>query len=80
MTELLLGAGVFLGITLLDFLCALYILAVGNKEAIRSGLFAAAMYTVNALVIIGVVQDNWLVIPACAGSFVGTFLGIKVVK
>ncbi len=79
MTDLILGSSVFFGMALWDFLCALYVLAVGKKQAVRSGLLAAGMYAVSALVIIEVVQANWLILPTCAGAFIGTFLGVKMV-
>ena len=79
-TEFLLGSGAFLGMALLDLLCAIYITEVNKRHAVMASLLAASMYAVSATVIIGVVQDNWLIIPACAGAFAGTFLGIKVVK
>lgn len=79
-TEFLLGAAAFLGMALWDFLCAIYVLAVSKRQAVRAGLVAAAMFLVSALVLISVVQDNWLVLPASVGAFAGTFLAIKVVK
>ena len=79
MTDLLLGLSVLFGMALWDFLCALYVLAVGKKQAVKSGLLAAGMYAVSALVIIEVVQANWLILPTCAGAFIGTFLGVRIV-
>lgn len=33
---------------------------------------------VASVVAIGYIQDHWLLIPSCAGSFVGTMVGMKI--
>ncbi|MCK1543302.1 hypothetical protein IVB12_15410 [Bradyrhizobium sp. 179] len=65
--------GVFLLVAFLDFLWALYNRATVAKRPVRASMLATALYGVGAVSVMGYSNDPWLLIPACAGAFVGTY-------
>jgi len=69
---------IFLALVIIDLLYAIYTKQVQKDNAIISSLSAAALYIINALVVIGFVKDIWLLIPAGLGAFVGTYIGVKL--
>ncbi len=77
MSDLLLGLGAYAGLAVLDFVWAIYTVAVARGQPLRAGVAAIGIYMLGAVVMVHVVQDNWLIIPACAGAFTGTFLSVK---
>jgi flagellar motor component MotA len=41
-------------------------------------MLATALYGVGAVSVMGYSSDPWLLIPACAGAFVGTFFATRM--
>jgi hypothetical protein len=66
----------FLALAVLDFCWALYTAQVQSGNAYRAGAWAVALYAISAGATIGYTSNHWLVIPACAGAFVGTAVGV----
>lgn len=67
----------FFGLIVLDLCWALYTSNVQNKNAVGAASWALALYVIGAFVTIGWMHNHWLLIPACLGSFAGTFIGVK---
>jgi len=71
---------IFLGLVIVDVLYAIYTKQVQKDNAFYSSISASAIYIINALIVIGFVNDIWLLIPAALGAFVGTYIGVKINK
>ena len=69
---------VFLGLVVIDILYAIYTKQIQKDNPLRSSVSATAIYLINAAIVIGFVQDPWLLIPAALGAFVGTYIGVKI--
>ena len=66
----------FLALAILDFCWALYVGKVKDGNAMQAGLWAIALYALGAGATIGWIENHWLLLPACAGAFVGTCVGV----
>ena len=75
---MLLWLQVFFGLVIIDVLHAIYVKHIQKDNPFRSSITASAIYLINAIVVIGFVQDPWLLIPAGLGAFVGTYIGVKI--
>lgn len=67
----------FLGMVLVDALWALYIKAVADHEELAAASWSALVLGAGGGVTLGYVNDPWLLVPACAGAFVGTGLSLR---
>lgn len=70
-------AAVFAALALLDFVWARYTLAITDKRAVPAGIYAVGILALGGFSVISYTTDHWLLIPACSGAFVGTFLAVK---
>lgn len=68
---------VFAALTLLDFVWARYTLAITDKRAVPAGIYAVGILALGGFSVISYTTDHWLLIPACSGAFVGTFMAVK---
>ena len=66
-------AGIFFALSILEGIWVGYTHAVGDLKPFRAAVFAVLIYAVGTNVVVDVVSDHWLLVPACFGSFVGTF-------
>lgn len=69
---------IFLGMVVIDLIYAIYTKQIQKDNAVFASFSATAIYIINALVVIGFVNNMWLIIPAGLGAFVGTYLGVKI--
>ena len=69
---------IFLCLVIIDILYAVYTKQVQKDNPFRSSFLASAIYLINAIVVLGFVNDPWLLIPAALGAFVGTYIGVKI--
>lgn len=75
---MLLWLQVFFGLMIVDILYAVYTKQVQHNNPLFSALSAVGIYVINAGVVIGFVNDPWLLIPAGLGAFAGTYIGVKI--
>lgn len=68
----------FFGMVALDFVWARYTINLVKKYNAVSGGYAATIMLLNGVVTLTYVHDPWMILPAAAGAFVGTFLGNKL--
>jgi uncharacterized membrane protein YfcA len=68
----------FGGMVVLDFVWARYTIAITKKYAVVGGGYAALIMVLNGTVTLTYVHDPWMIIPAAAGAFVGTYIGSKI--
>lgn len=69
---------VFGGLAVIDVLYAVYTKQVQNDKPLWSAMMASTMFLVNAFVVISIVGNHWLIIPAVLGSFIGTYAGVRI--
>jgi hypothetical protein len=62
---------------LLDFCWARYVRHVADKSALRSAAWAVVLYALTGGLYISIVHNPYLLIPACAGAFVGTYVSVR---
>jgi hypothetical protein len=68
---------VFLLTTALDFVWAQYTFATTNRQPALAGLYAIGIYGLGGLATIGYTENHWLLLPAIAGCFVGTYAAVR---
>lgn len=68
---------VFLALFLADFAWAVCVRKVRDDSPVAAGLWAVAIFVPTAAGVISYTADHWLLIPAIAGTFVGTWAGVR---
>jgi len=63
-----------------DFLYAHYIMAVGDHKAFKAATISAILIIMSLYGTIEVIKNYWMIIPVVAGSFLGTFLTVRLTK
>lgn len=61
----------------LDYVWAYYQRAVNSKSAGPAAWYAALIIGLNALYLLSCNDDHWMILPAAAGAFVGTYLSVR---
>lgn len=69
---------VFLAMLAVDLLNAVYIKNIEKNNALIASFTCVFVFLAASVAVIGYVDDHWLLIPASAGAFVGTYIGIKI--
>lgn len=59
-----------------DLCWSWYVAAVRDADALRASAWAVALFLLGAVAILGYTRDRWLLLPASAGAFAGTYLGV----
>jgi hypothetical protein len=75
-----LAVAVFIAITVLDIVWALYIQAVADKHAIKAGILSMVLIAIGGFSTIAYVHNIWLILPELLGAFCGTYLTIRFGK
>jgi len=71
---------VFGATVLSDMLWAFYIRRTNEGKVFWAALFSAIIILSGGLVVVAYVDNNWYLIPAAVGAFVGTVISIVVDK
>ena len=71
------AVAVFVSMTILDILWALYIARVGEKKPLSSACMATFMWVFGAFVVVSYTEDPVYLVPAAIGSFIGTYFAVK---
>ena len=69
---------VFFAMTALDFCWARYTVATSRLNALRSGIWASLLILLSGFVTTSYVADHTMLLPACAGAFIGTYIALKM--
>lgn len=72
----MISALVFLAAFLTDVCWARYVCAASDRSRWVCSSWAVGIYTCNALAVVEYTQNHWMLVPAIAGSFVGTAFGV----
>jgi hypothetical protein len=60
-----------------DVFNAYYIQAIQQARALKASVWATVLYILYASAIIGSAHNLLLLIPAAAGAFAGTYVGVR---
>jgi uncharacterized membrane protein YfcA len=71
---------VFAALFCLDLVWAKYTLAISAKRTVWAASYASAIIALSGYAAINYVNDPWMLLPAMAGAFLGTIVGIKYQK
>ena len=70
----------FFAIFLLDVVYTYYLRCVANDNVLGASFWSVACYILGSIAVINYTTNHWLMIPAMAGAFFGTFVGMKIKK
>jgi uncharacterized membrane protein YfcA len=70
----------FFSIFFLDIVYTYYLRCVANDNVLGASFWSVACYILGSVAVISYTTNHWLVIPAIAGAFCGTYVGMKVKK
>ena len=70
----------FFAIFFLDVVNAWYIKAISDERPFMASVWAVVVTLASSVAIISYTRDNTMVIPALAGAFIGTYVGIVIRK
>lgn len=68
---------VFFAIAGLDFVYAEYTKATAGRKPLPASLLAGLIILLSGFVTTSHVDNKWLLLPAAAGAFVGTWLSVR---
>lgn len=71
---------VFTAMFALDYVWIFYTKAIQRHAPFAASSWVVAITVFNGLAQIGYVNDHWLLIPAVAGAFGGTYVAMKFGK
>lgn len=69
---------VFFALLIVDLLNAFYIKNIQKNKAMIAASTAVVLFLSASIAVIGYVDNHWLLIPAAAGAFAGTYIGVKI--
>ena len=67
----------FFAMFLTDVLYAYYVQAVQTSQALQASMWAAILYILGGIVVIGYINNPWILIPSVLGAFAGTYVGVR---
>jgi len=68
----------FFAIFFLDVVYTYYLRCVANDNVLGASFWSVACYILGSVAVINYTTNHWLVIPAIAGAFSGTYVGMKI--
>jgi hypothetical protein len=68
---------IFMAAAIYDAIFACWSDAVARKEPSFAAIYAAGIMACSGFVTVNFVADPWLLIPACSGAFVGTYITVR---
>lgn len=70
----------FFALFFTDVFYTYYLRSVQHDEVIKASVWAVVVFFIAAIAVVNYTTNHWLLIPACAGAFCGTFVGMKIRK
>ena len=80
MSTWLLGILIFFADLIVSFAWTECIKSIGERKALKSGLWAGFITLTGAFSIINYTSNNWFLFPAVSGAILGTYLSVKFKK
>lgn len=72
------GTTTFILVVLINVFYVYYLQSVKTNKKIAASTWSTAINLSSSVAAIFFVQENWILIPSCIGSFVGTYLGMVI--
>jgi hypothetical protein len=66
----------FIAIFVLDIVYTYYLRCVENNYVFGAAAWSVACYVLGSIAVINYTTNHWLMIPAMAGAFCGTYVGM----
>ena len=70
----------FIAVFLTDVLYIYFIKSIQDNRALQASFWAVIVTGTASITVISYTADHWALVPALAGAFFGTFVGMKVRK
>lgn len=70
----------FFALFFTDIFYTYYLKSVNNNKPLLASLWAVVVFSIASIAVINYTSDHWLLIPACLGAFLGTYVGMKFTK
>jgi len=70
----------FIAVFLTDVLYIYFIKSIQDSKAIQAAFWSVIVTGTASITVISYTEDHWALIPALAGAFFGTLLGMKLRK
>lgn len=74
------GIAVFILVILVNIFYVYYLNAVKDDKPWIASAWSSLTNLSLSIAGIFYIQNNWILIPSCIGSFVGTYIGIKMMN
>jgi uncharacterized protein YebE (UPF0316 family) len=68
----------FVAVFFVDVFYTYYLKSIQNEKALQASIWAVVVYLVGCYAVISYIDNHWLLLPAAAGAFCGTFVGMRV--
>ena len=68
----------FFAVFFTDIFYTYYLRAIQNEQAMAASLWATVVFLVACVAVINYTTNYWLLIPAGAGAFSGTWVGMRL--
>ena len=70
----------FFAVFFTDVFYTYYLKAVQDEQAIKASIWATVVFLIACVAVINYTTNQWLLVPAGAGAFCGTWVGMKIRK
>jgi hypothetical protein len=70
----------FFALFFTDVFYTYYLRAVSDSKPLLASGWAVVVFIIASVAVINYTTNHWLLIPACAGAFLGTYVGMKFRK
>jgi Na+/melibiose symporter-like transporter len=68
----------FFAVFFTDIFYTYYLKSIQEEKALNASIWAATVFVVACVAVINYTTNHWLLIPAAAGAFCGTFVGMNL--
>ncbi len=71
---------ILLAMIVVDIVWTIYISSVALKKPMLAGIASSVSLVINSFVVVSFVNNYWYIVPACIGTFIGTYVAVNWVK
>ena len=71
------AAGIFTVTAIVDAIWTMYNRAVTANKAFAAAAYSSGIVLAGGITVISYTENHWMILPAAAGAFVGTFFAVK---
>lgn len=68
----------FVSVFLVNVLYTYFLKAVNQNKILTASVWATTINFIASIAVIEYINNHWLLIPSCLGSFLGTIAGMKI--